>query len=129
MENRLPAENLVSTAQRCLYQVIVETGAISGELQANNQELEAIIEGLLSVRHDLRAVFSDNSFSSLEKPSTHTAGNQDGDMDGRLDFPGHTEWIVEKSQAAINTQYGCGRNRRKSERRCCTLLTATWRRL
>jgi hypothetical protein len=53
MENRLSAENLLSSAQQCLYQVIVETGA-TGELRANNQELEAIIEGLLSVRRDFR---------------------------------------------------------------------------
>jgi DNA-binding CsgD family transcriptional regulator len=101
MENLLSGESLLSSVQQCFFQVIVETGAATGELQANNQELEAIIEGLLSVRGDLRAVFSDNSFSSFEKPITQTAGNQDADMDGRFDFHGQTEWIVGKSQAVI----------------------------
>jgi DNA-binding CsgD family transcriptional regulator len=103
MENRLPDENRLSSAQQCLYQVIVETGAATGELQANNQELEAIIEGLLSVRRDLRAVFSDNGSSSFAKPTAHTGNNQNGDgnMDGRFDFSGHAERIVENSQAVI----------------------------
>jgi DNA-binding CsgD family transcriptional regulator len=101
MADRSSEENLLSSAQQCLYQVIVETGAATGELQANNQELEAIIEGLLSVRRDLKAVVSDNSFSSFEKPVTDTDSNQDGDMDARFDFHGHTERIVEKSQAVI----------------------------
>jgi len=55
------------SALQYLHLVIVQKGAATEELQANNHELGAILDGLLSVRGDLRAIIAEDGFHGVTK--------------------------------------------------------------
>jgi DNA-binding NarL/FixJ family response regulator len=61
MDKRLSAEHDLSSALQCLHLIIVEKRAATDELHASNQELEAVLQGLLTIRGDLKAIASDGA--------------------------------------------------------------------
>jgi DNA-binding CsgD family transcriptional regulator len=69
MDNRSSPEKQLSSALQYLHIVIVEKRAATDELHANNQELGAVLDGLLTVRGDLKAVISEDGFADFEKPN------------------------------------------------------------
>jgi DNA-binding CsgD family transcriptional regulator len=65
MDNRQSAEKQLSSALQYLHLVIIEKGAATDELHANNQELGLILDGLLSVRSDLSAILAEDGLASI----------------------------------------------------------------
>ncbi len=96
------SEKQLNSALQCLQRVIVEKGACIDELRANNQELGAILDGLLSSRADLRVALETDGFHSLPDFSNSNrkpkADAQDLDL---AELERQTELILEKGQAAI----------------------------
>ena len=99
MDNRQSAEKQLSSALQYLHLVIVEKGAATEELQANNQELGAILDGLLSVRGDLGSVIADDDFHGVAqsngKPKT------DPKLLDLAQLKQQVEETLEKSRAAV----------------------------
>lgn len=98
MPTRLSAETQLSSALQCLHLVIVEKGIVTDELQANNQELAAILEALLNVRSELRAMATNGDF-----PGVSNSDNLTPDPNN-LDFPQlkrEADLIVRKGRAAV----------------------------
>jgi DNA-binding CsgD family transcriptional regulator len=99
MDNRQSVEKQLSSALQYLHLVIVEKGAAIDELHANNQELGSVLDGLLSVRADLRAVIADDGFHNLTRPN----GKPRVDP-GLLDLEQlerQAEEILKKGQAVV----------------------------
>jgi DNA-binding CsgD family transcriptional regulator len=67
MDNRPSPEKQLSSALEYLHLVIVEKGVATDELQATNQELGAILDGLLSVRSDLKTAIGEDGLTSVSK--------------------------------------------------------------
>jgi DNA-binding NarL/FixJ family response regulator len=97
MDNRQSAEKQLSSALQYLHLVIVEKGAATEELQANNLELEAILDGLLSVRGDLRSLIADDGFHGAAKSSS----KPDPKLLELAQLKQQAEETLEKSRAAV----------------------------
>lgn len=96
MDNRPPADQL-SSALHCLHLVIAGKGAAIDELHANNQELGAILDGLLNGRSDLRAALETDGFHAISySPPKAEVGNLD-----LAELERQAELTLKKSQAAI----------------------------
>jgi DNA-binding CsgD family transcriptional regulator len=98
MDTRILPENQLSAALHYLQLVIVEKGAATDELQASNQELKAILEGLLTIRDELRSVAADDGSAGV---STFIRPAPDP---GNLDLPKlkrEADLILKKGQAIV----------------------------
>lgn len=69
MDNSQSVEKQLSSALQFLHMVIVEKGVATDELDASNQELRAVLDGLLSLRGDLRSVLAEDGFQGVTKPN------------------------------------------------------------
>jgi DNA-binding CsgD family transcriptional regulator len=99
MENRQSAEKQLSSALQYLHLVIVEKGAATEELQANNHELAAILDGLLSVRGDLRTMIAEDVSHGTDKPNGRL--KTDLKLLDLAQLQQRVEETFEKSRAAI----------------------------
>jgi DNA-binding CsgD family transcriptional regulator len=99
MDNRQSPEKQLSTALQYLQRVIVEKGAATDELQANNLELGAILDGLLSVRSDLRAIIAEDGFHGVTK--SQSKPKTDPKLLDLAQLKRQLEETMEKCQAAV----------------------------
>src|ERR1700722_17174078 len=67
MQKRPSPEKELSSALQYLQLVIVEKGVATDELQATNQELGAILDGILNVRMALKVVVAVDGFRGVPK--------------------------------------------------------------
>jgi len=67
MQKRPSPEKQLSSALQVLQLIIVEKGIATDELQATNHELGAILDGILSMRGDLKAVIAEDGFHGITK--------------------------------------------------------------
>jgi DNA-binding CsgD family transcriptional regulator len=99
MDNRQSAEKQLSSALQYLHLVIVEKGAATEELQANNQELSAILDGLLSVRNDLKALIGEDGFHGGAQ--TNGRPKTEAKLMDLAQLQQQMEVTLEKGRAAI----------------------------
>jgi DNA-binding CsgD family transcriptional regulator len=99
MDNRPSPEKQLSSALQYLHIVIVEKRAATDELHANNQELGAVLDGLLTVRGDLRAVIAEDGIADIERP------NGKAEIDTNLldlaELERQADRILKKGQAVV----------------------------
>jgi DNA-binding NarL/FixJ family response regulator len=96
MVNR-PSADQLSSALHCLQLVIAGKGAAIDELHANNQELGAILDGLLVGRSDLRAALESDGFHGiLYSPPNAEVKNLD-----LAELERQAELISKMSQAVL----------------------------
>jgi DNA-binding CsgD family transcriptional regulator len=99
MDNRLPADQQLSAALHFLHLVLVGKGTAIEELHANNQELGAILDGLLSVRSDLRPALETDGFHT--QPLSHKPSADGKDLN-LADLARQAELLFQKSEAAVH---------------------------
>jgi DNA-binding NarL/FixJ family response regulator len=89
MDKRPSSEELLSSASLYLHQVLLDQRAATVELQANNRELAAILDEVVSVRSELRSVVPGNAeadsaaeeaLPSIAKASQSKAASKDIDL-------------------------------------------------
>jgi DNA-binding CsgD family transcriptional regulator len=97
MDHRLPVDQESPAALQCLYLAIVEKGAAIDELHANNQELEAVLDGLLSVRGDLRTALETDGFRGI----LYCPPKADSKELNLAGLERQAELIAKKSQAVV----------------------------
>src|ERR1700679_3691608 len=99
MGKRPSPKRELPAALEILHLVIVEKGVATEELHATNQELGAILDGLLSIRGDLKGVIADDCFDGLaktkEKPKTNPKLLDLGQLERQADE------VLKKGQAVV----------------------------
>jgi DNA-binding CsgD family transcriptional regulator len=97
MDTLLSPEKQLSSALQCLHLIIAEKATAADELQASNQELEAILEGLLSIRGDLKAVTVDG-YPSVSNSNGSAPDTSNLDL---VQLKRQADLLLERSQAAV----------------------------
>src|ERR1700677_392716 len=67
MQKRPSPDKELSSALQVLQLVLVEKNVATEELHATNQELGAILDGILSLRSDLKAVIAEDGFHGIAR--------------------------------------------------------------
>jgi DNA-binding NarL/FixJ family response regulator len=97
MDNRISADQHLSAALHSLHRLIVGKGAAIDELHANNQELGAVLDGLVSTHSDLRAALETDGFHGY----IYNPPNADLEELNLADLEQQAELIAKKSQAVV----------------------------
>jgi DNA-binding CsgD family transcriptional regulator len=99
MDIRVSVEKQLLSALECLHLVIAERTVATDELYANNQELGALLDGLLSTRADLRAVIAEDGFHRV--PKSESRPKPDAKTLDLAQLEALADQLLKKNQAIV----------------------------